>query len=95
MAVQLASICQYGDYQVVSTPTPRIGFGWAQRMKGQDEMGYGQKIHSDYSIRFQGRIHKVYITCFSNVSSWWVMSHGQKYHCEDIVQQYVDDRRLK
>jgi len=45
---------------------------------GMNAQGYGSKITTIYKVPFNGRLYRVYATCFSNVASHWILSKGKK-----------------
>lgn len=53
-------------------------FGIPQMLPGQDEMGYGRKITTDRQIRVVGRWFRVYVTCYGNAGSEWILKNGRK-----------------
>lgn len=38
--------------------------------------GYGAKIPTRYKVRFNGRLYRVYATCYGNVSTSWIVANG-------------------
>lgn len=52
----------------------------AWQLKGlqQTSTGYGSKLTSRYMIMFEGRLRRLYVTCFSNSSTHWFMLRGIK-----------------
>ena len=70
------------DY--IKSPTPahldRTPYGTLTnpRALGMTVTGYGQKITTIYKVPFNGRLFRVYATCFSNCASHWITSKGEK-----------------
>ena len=71
--------------EFIKSPTPahldRTQWGTFANAKalGMNAMGYGQKITTIYKAPFNGRLFRVYATCFSNCASHWIMSKGVKF----------------
>jgi hypothetical protein len=54
------------------TPEPRYG---------RDAQGYGSKIPTAFMLQLDGkRWHRVYVVCFSNAGSAYVVSKGQSLY---------------
>ena len=46
--------------------------------------GYGAKIASRRCVKFpNGRLHRVYITCYSNAGSAWISKGGKRLFLRD------------
>ena len=76
------------DFRVVRKPvktTPIGGGAWGYRHPGQNEMGYGRKISTDYMVMIGKKYYRVYATCFSNCASHWIMVGKRVYHLFDEV----------
>jgi hypothetical protein len=56
---------------------------WQLAGRWQTASGYGQKITTIYKVPHNGRLYRVYATCFSNCASHWIMSKGEKLHVRD------------
>jgi hypothetical protein len=58
----------------------RTSYGTFSNYKalGLNVDGYGRKIRTIWKVPFKGRLYRVYATCFSNVSSHWILSKGEK-----------------
>ena len=53
-------------------------FGVPTKLPGQDDEGYGDKITSDKQVLVNNRWYRVYVTCYGNASSSWIMYQGSK-----------------
>lgn len=53
---------------------------WLRRGLQQTASGYGRKLNSGLKISFNGRLYRIYVTCFSNAGSCWFVSNGSKYY---------------
>jgi hypothetical protein len=40
--------------------------------------GYGKRLNSGYSINFEGRIYRIYVTQFSNLGTSWFKIKGRQ-----------------
>ena len=41
--------------------------------------GYGSKLPTRFMLRYNGRLYRVYSSCFSNVSREYIVVNGQQY----------------
>ena len=53
--------------------------GMLQLAPGQNDEGYGDKIHTDYMVKFDGAWHRVYCICWSNAGSLYVLVRKAMY----------------
>lgn len=51
---------------------------WHKQGLQQTATGYGRKLTTRNKIHFEGKAHRLYCTCFSNVGSVWFTHKGQK-----------------
>ena len=40
--------------------------------------GYGRKLNTGRKINFNGKLYRLYATCFSNAASVWFVAKGRK-----------------
>lgn len=52
---------------------------WHKQGLSQTATGYGSKLTSSKEVYFEGRWRRVYITCWSNSGTAWVLVKGVKY----------------
>ena len=64
--------------KVYDPPAGAVQSAWGVRLPGQGLDGYGSKITTEYKIRYEGRMHRIYATCHSNVASEWIVKGGKK-----------------
>jgi len=50
---------------------------WMQRGLQQTASGYGGKLNSGYSIRFNGKLRRVYVMCYSNSGTAYIKHDGK------------------
>lgn len=50
---------------------------WQEMGLQQTASGYGRKLNSGLMIHFEGKLRRIYTTCFSNVGSSWFTFKGQ------------------
>lgn len=62
-----------GDFELVFAPLP-----WQERGLVQTRSGYGSKLTTQRKINFNGKLYRIYATCYSNVASNWFTVKGQK-----------------
>ncbi len=73
----------------IKNPTPthlhRNSWGGFANPKalGMDAMGYGNKIRTIYKVEHEGKLFRVFATCFSNCASHWIMTKGKKLFVRD------------
>ncbi len=58
------------DYDHKVTPEPRYG---------RNAHGYGSKIPTRYMIKWHGRWRRVYVVCWSNSGTPYVVVNGKPY----------------
>jgi hypothetical protein len=51
---------------------------WQIRGLRQTASGYGRKLVNGYKINFEGKLYRLYTTCFSNCGSTWFTVRGKK-----------------
>lgn len=51
---------------------------WQKQGLSQTASGYGQKLTQPYKINYEGKLYRLYTTCFSNVGSTWFVTKGKK-----------------
>jgi len=54
--------------------------GWQKMGLQQTASGYGGKLTNVYKINFNGRLYRLYTTCYSNVGSVWFTVKGRKIY---------------
>ncbi len=52
---------------------------WHRQGLTETATGYGRKLNSGLKIHFNGRLYRLYVTCFSNNGTVWFTSKGQRY----------------
>ena len=77
----------YDDF--IQSPTPAHlqrnswnGFANPNAL-GMDATGYGKKIRTIYKVEHEGKLFRVFATCFSNCASLWIMTKGKKLFVRD------------
>ena len=51
---------------------------WQKRNLQETATGYGARRTSSYKISFEGKLRRLYVTCYSNSGSTWFMHKGRK-----------------
>jgi len=51
---------------------------WQKRGLQQTSTGYGAKLTSSFKINFNGKLRRLYHTCYGNASSCWFVTKGRK-----------------
>lgn len=51
---------------------------WQKRGLSQTRSGYGAKLTSEYKICFEGKLYRIYHTCYGNASSSWFRQGKRK-----------------
>lgn len=51
---------------------------WMQQGLQETATGYGSRLNSGYKIHFEGRLRRVYATCYGNAASLWFNYQGSK-----------------
>lgn len=55
---------------------------WMKLGLTQTATGYGARLVSRYMIHYEGRLRRIYITCYSNAGSSWFKTGGVKIHVD-------------
>ncbi len=50
---------------------------WQKRGLSKTTSGYGAKTESSYKIHFNGKLRRIYHSCYGNSSSAWFVTKGQ------------------
>jgi len=53
---------------------------WQKRGLQQTSTGYGAKLTSRYKIHFEGKLRRIYHTCYGNASSAWFIFDGGRIY---------------
>ncbi len=53
---------------------------WMKRGLQQTASGYGKQLNTGRKINFNGKLYRLYATCFSNVASIWFTVRGTKIY---------------
>jgi hypothetical protein len=61
--------------QLVDDPLP-----WQKQGLQYTRTGYGAKIPSRYMVMFNGKLYRIYNTCYGNCGSAWFIAKGRKIH---------------
>lgn len=62
-------------YELVEAPVARRN----GLLPGQSQDSYGRKITTDHKVKLpNGKLYRVYATCYSNAASHWVIVGGKK-----------------
>jgi hypothetical protein len=51
---------------------------WMKRGLSETASGYGRRLNSGLKIHFEGRLHRIYTTIFSNSGTNWFNTKGRK-----------------
>lgn len=66
-------------YEVIDRP-----LWWHTAGRQQTASGYGRKLTSARCVRLpDGRVRRIYITCFSNAGSAWITLAGKTLYLRD------------
>ena len=53
---------------------------WLRRGLQETRSGYGARLNTGYSIRYEGRVYRLYCTCYGNAGSVWFKAQGKKIY---------------
>lgn len=53
---------------------------WHKQGLQKTASGYGAKIESAYKINFNGKLYRIYHTCYGNASSAWFTVRGRRIY---------------
>ena len=51
---------------------------WHERGLSYTTTGYGPKIPTAYTVKYNGKTRRVYCTVYSNSGTCWIIVNGQK-----------------
>lgn len=61
-------------YEVIDRP-----LWWHKQGRQQTKSGYGAKLTSSRCVQLpDGRVRRIYVTCYSNAGSAWIMLDGER-----------------
>lgn len=72
-----------GTLPVIYADRSDLGYcplSWQISGLSQTQSGYGQKLTTEYKIKYNGRMYRVYSTCYSNVGSLWFRAGGTRIY---------------
>lgn len=61
------------DSELLYAPLP-----WQRKGLTQTATGYGAKLTTPNKINFEGKLYRLYLTCYSNAGSVWFTVKGNK-----------------
>lgn len=62
------------DFTIVHCPLE-----WQKRGLQQTRTGYGGKLTTQNKALFNGKLYRIYATCWSNVATCWFTVKGQQH----------------
>lgn len=62
------------DIPLIDAPLPHHDRGLQYTASG-----YGAKIPTRYKVRLNGRLYRVYATCYGNAASNWIKAGGTQW----------------
>jgi len=63
-------------YELIERPLP-----WQRRGLQETVTGYGAKLTSSRCVKLpDGRVRRIYITCYSNNGSAWITLNGERLY---------------
>lgn len=65
------------DYKAELLHSPLV---WQERGLQQTASGYGAKLTTQHKISYNGRLYRIYATCYSNVASHWFTANKQRIY---------------
>jgi hypothetical protein len=75
-----------GPFQTVSVPAKIKTLWWQDRGLSFTASGYGSRIPSRYMVQWAGRWRRVYVACWGNASSLWLLVDGQRVIVHDVIK---------
>ena len=51
---------------------------WQRRGLRETASGYGRKLTTEYKVRYNGRLYRVYCCCFSNSGTRYIVAGGRE-----------------
>lgn len=53
---------------------------WHLEGLSQTASGYGRKLTTSHKIHYEGKLYRIYATCFSNAASHWFTVKGKRIY---------------
>ena len=53
---------------------------WQARGLQETATGYGSKLTTRYKVEHNGKLYRVYASCYGNCSSLFIMEHGKRIY---------------
>lgn len=63
--------------ELLDAPLP-----WQRMGLQQTASGYGAKLTTNWKINFNGKLYRVYATCYGNAASNWFTVKGRKIYVD-------------
>jgi len=58
---------------------------WHRQGLSQTASGYGAQLTTPWKTEYQGKLYRVYQTCYSNAASSWIVVRGQRLHLSNTT----------
>lgn len=55
---------------------------WMQAGLRETATGYGRRLNSGLKIHFEGRLRRIYVTCYGNAGSSWFIIKGRRIYVD-------------
>lgn len=55
---------------------------WMKAGRLQTASGYGSRLNSGLKIHFEGKLRRIYVTCYGTAGSSWFIVKGRKIYVE-------------
>ena len=75
---QHGAVADAGSLFTITSELVHCPLWWQKQGLQQTASGYGKKLTSSYKIHFEGKLHRLYVTCYSNSGSHWFITKGKK-----------------
>ena len=65
---------------------------WQKQGLSYTATGYGSKIPTEYRVKWNSRLYRVYCGIFSNCGAMYIISKGHRYYIQDY--KFNSDERF-
>lgn len=79
----MSDVCREGRFPTIYADRSELvmcQLPWQKRGLQQTASGYGAKLTSSFKIDFEGKLYRLYHTCYGNASSCWFTRKGERIY---------------
>ena len=58
--------------------------GWQKRGLHETATGYGSKLTTRYNVEHNGKLYRVYASCYGNSGSLYIVTQGKRIYLRNV-----------